>query len=73
MEHFELSRTEAAVAGLLFAGKTRKEIATTLQRAPGTVRVFIDRLYQKLGVKDRLSFALRLTKWAANDGAQSTL
>jgi DNA-binding NarL/FixJ family response regulator len=61
-EYFQLSESETRVAGLLFFGATRKEVARILNRAPGTVRVFIDRLYRKLGVKDRLALVVSLMK-----------
>jgi DNA-binding NarL/FixJ family response regulator len=62
-EHFQLSPSETRVAGLLFFGLTRKEIARILNRSPGTVRVFIDRLYRKLGVKDRLALVVCVMKF----------
>jgi DNA-binding NarL/FixJ family response regulator len=66
-EHFQLSSAETQVANLLFGGSTRREISKKLQRAPGTIRVFIDRLYRKLGVRDRLSFVVcLLTFWSTS-------
>ena len=59
-QHFRLSVCETAVAEMLFSGSARKTIAFVLQRAPGTIRVFIDRLYHKMQVPDRLTFALRV-------------
>jgi DNA-binding NarL/FixJ family response regulator len=61
-EEYGLSFREVQVAELLFLGLSRPEIAKVLECAAGTVRVYIDRLYQKMEVKDRLSFAIRLTQ-----------
>jgi len=47
---------------LIFEGKTRHQIARALHCAPGTVRVYIDRLFAKLQVTDRLGMALRLVR-----------
>jgi hypothetical protein len=35
-----------------------KEIATTLMISEGTVKVYLSRLFQKVGVKDRFELAL---------------
>ena len=40
-----LSARELSVAVLMFEGKTRFQIARKLKCAPGTVRVYIDRLF----------------------------
>jgi len=58
--HFRLTRRELEVAVLLFEGKTRYQIARRLKCAPGTVRTYIDRLFAKLEVTDRLGLALRI-------------
>jgi DNA-binding NarL/FixJ family response regulator len=57
-----LSARELSVAVLMFEGKTRFQIARKLQCAPGTVRVYIDRLFTKLQVKDRLDLVLRIVR-----------
>lgn len=59
---FSLTRRELNVAVLMFEGKTRLQIARALQCAPGTVRVYIDRLFAKLQVTDRLGMALRVVR-----------
>jgi len=65
---FDLSSRELCVAILIFEGLTRSSIARTLHRADGkaissgTVRVYIDRLFDKLRVKDRVGFVLRILR-----------
>lgn len=59
---FHLTGRELSVAMLIFEGKTRYQIARALHCAPGTVRVYIDRLFAKLAVTDRLGMALRLVR-----------
>jgi DNA-binding NarL/FixJ family response regulator len=59
---FNLTGRELSVAILIFEGKTRYQIARALHCAPGTVRVYIDRLFAKLEVTDRLGMALRLVR-----------
>lgn len=59
---FDLTGRELSVAMLIFEGKTRYQIARALHCAPGTVRVYIDRLFAKLEVTDRLGMALRLVR-----------
>ena len=43
---------------LLSQGLKNKEIATALNISEGTVKVYLSRLFQKLGVKDRFELAL---------------
>jgi hypothetical protein len=43
---------------LLSQGMKNKEIATALNISEGTVKVYLSRLFQKLGVKDRFELAL---------------
>lgn len=61
-ERFELTARELSVAILIFEGKTRDQIARRMTCAPGTVRVYIDRLFLKLDVHDRLGMALRVMR-----------
>jgi DNA-binding NarL/FixJ family response regulator len=53
-----LTRRERQVASLVAQGLKNKEIATTLGLTEGTVKVYVSRLFQKLGMKDRLDLAL---------------
>ena len=57
-----LSARELSVAVLMFEGKSRYQITHRLGCAPGTVRVYIDRLFAKLNVNDRLGMALRVMR-----------
>jgi DNA-binding NarL/FixJ family response regulator len=59
---FRLTRRELAVVRLLFVGQTRSQIARELSCAPATIRVYIDRLFTKLAVTDRLGLALRIVQ-----------
>jgi len=53
-----LTRRERQVASLVAQGLKNKEIATSLGLTEGTVKVYVSRLFQKLGLKDRLDLAL---------------
>jgi DNA-binding NarL/FixJ family response regulator len=53
-----LTRREGQLVGLLSQGLKNKEIATALLISEGTVKVYLSRLFQKLGVKDRFELAL---------------
>jgi DNA-binding CsgD family transcriptional regulator len=67
-QHLGLSDRELSVAILIFEGWSRWHIAHRLECAPGTIRVYIDRLYAKLNVADRLGMALRLIRVAVVTG-----
>jgi DNA-binding NarL/FixJ family response regulator len=58
----DLTQRELSVAVLIFEGKTRAQIARKLHIAPGTVRVYIDRLFDKLNVVDRVGLVLRIVR-----------
>ncbi len=49
----ELNRREMEVLGLLASGRTNKEIAGELGLSEVTIKVYVGRLLQKLGAKDR--------------------
>ena len=53
-----LTRREGQLVSLLSQGLRNKEIATALMISEGTVKVYLSRLFQKLGVKDRFELAL---------------
>ena len=59
---FRLTKRELTVAMLIFEGRTRRQISYRLDCAPGTVRTYIDRLFAKLEVMDRLGMALRVVR-----------
>ncbi len=58
----KLSTRELMVAILIFEGRTRMQIARRLRCALGTVRVYIDRLFAKLNVQDRVGLVLRIVR-----------
>jgi DNA-binding NarL/FixJ family response regulator len=53
-----LTRREGQLVSLLSQGLKNKEIAWTLQISEGTVKVYLSRLFKKLGVADRFELAL---------------
>jgi two-component system response regulator DesR len=53
-----LTQREGQLVSLLAQGLKNKEIATALLTTEGTVKVYLSRLFEKLGVKDRLELAL---------------
>jgi two-component system nitrate/nitrite response regulator NarL len=53
-----LTPREIQLIRLLAMGLKNKEIASTLDITEGTVKVYLSRLFQKLGVKDRFELAL---------------
>ncbi len=55
---YSLTRREGQLVSLLSQGLKNKEIATALTISEGTVKVYLSRLFQKLGVKDRFELAL---------------
>jgi DNA-binding NarL/FixJ family response regulator len=55
---YSLTRREGQMVALLSQGLKNKEIAYRLGISEGTVKVYMSRLFQKLGVKDRFELAL---------------
>ena len=53
-----LTRREQEILALIAAGKSNQEIAETLYITPGTVRVHVHAIIQKLGVRDRTQAAV---------------
>jgi DNA-binding NarL/FixJ family response regulator len=53
-----LTNREGQLVTLLAQGLKNKEIATALMISEGTVKVYLSRLFQKVGVKDRFEMAL---------------
>lgn len=53
-----LTQREGQLITLLAQGLKNKEIATMLEISEGTVKVYLSRLFQKVGVKDRFELAL---------------
>lgn len=62
-----LTQREQEILALIAAGKSNQEIATTLYITPGTVRVHVHTIIQKLGVRDRTQAAVLAiqNKWIA--------
>jgi DNA-binding CsgD family transcriptional regulator len=53
----DLTATEEQVAALVRAGRTNREIATTLHLSPKTVEGALTKVYRKLGVRSRTELA----------------
>jgi len=65
-----LSEREAQVARAVAAGKSNREIADQLCISERTVKAHLGSIFDKLGVRDRLQLALRLSA-GTPDGAPS--
>jgi DNA-binding NarL/FixJ family response regulator len=57
-QRIPLTRREGQLIALLSQGLKNKEIAAALMITEGTVKVYMSKLFQKLGVKDRFELAL---------------
>ena len=55
---YSLTPREGQLVALLTQGQKNKEIASNLNIAESTVKVYMSRMFLKLGVKDRLELAL---------------
>jgi DNA-binding NarL/FixJ family response regulator len=53
-----LTRRESQLVMLLAQGLKNKEIASCLSISEGTVRIYLSRLFQKVGARDRLELAV---------------
>lgn len=49
----QLSAQELKVLGQVAEGRTNPDIAAVLHLAPSTVKTYLDRVFTKLGVRDR--------------------
>ncbi len=58
-EQFELSRRQAEIARLICRGCTNEAIADRLRLSEGTVRVYTDGLYKRIGVQSRLALLVQ--------------
>jgi two-component system, NarL family, nitrate/nitrite response regulator NarL len=66
----ELTRRESQLVTLLCYGMNNKEIAGELDLSEGTIKVYLSRMFQKLGVKDRFELAVHgLKNHVAKSGA----
>jgi DNA-binding NarL/FixJ family response regulator len=57
-KRISLTRRERQLVTLLGQGLNNKELATALLISQGTVKIYLSRLFQKVGVKDRFELAL---------------
>ena len=58
MKTTRLSRRESQLISLVAQGRKNKEIARELAIAEQTVKIYLSRVFRKVGVKDRLELAL---------------
>lgn len=58
VKRIDLAPRERQLVNLITSGFKNKEIATALFLSEGTVKVYLSKLFQKLGVKDRFELAL---------------
>jgi DNA-binding CsgD family transcriptional regulator len=58
----QLSRRESQLVALVSSGLRNREIADTLGISEGTVKVYLSRLFLKVGAKDRFELALYGTR-----------
>ncbi|TAD73588.1 MAG: DNA-binding response regulator [Oscillatoriales cyanobacterium] len=56
----DLTHREQEILNLIAQGQSNQDIAQTLHIAPGTVRVHIHAILQKLGVRDRTQAVVHL-------------
>jgi two-component system nitrate/nitrite response regulator NarL len=65
----KLTRREAELVNLIACGRSNKDIALTLGISVGTVKVYLYRLFDKVGVGDRYELALVALRHAGSGGA----
>lgn len=58
-----LTPREQQVFALLPRGLSNAELAAQLGIAPGTIKVHVERIFHKLGLKDRTQAAVRASEW----------
>jgi LuxR family maltose regulon positive regulatory protein len=71
----ELTRREVEILSLIAAGRRNAEIAEQLVLSPTTVKTYVNRIFSKLGVTDRVQATLRYhahAKPPAQDGSTPT-
>jgi len=64
----ELTQREQEILNLIAQGQSNQDIAQTLHIAPGTVRVHVHAILQKLGVRDRTQAVVHLLQHQAPMG-----
>jgi len=55
----ELTNAEAAIAALVAAGRTNREVAAELMLSVRTIEATLTRIYEKVGVRSRAELAAR--------------
>ena len=65
-----LTKREGQLVALLSQGMKNKEIAAQLMITEGTVKVYLSKLFHKVGVKDRFELALHGLKNLSNEQGQ---
>lgn len=63
-----VSRRETELITLVSQGLKNKEIATVMEISEGTVKVYLSRLFEKVGVRDRFELALFGLRATAHPG-----
>jgi DNA-binding NarL/FixJ family response regulator len=70
---YTLTRREGQIVSLVAQGLKNKELGVALNISEGTVKVYLSRLFKKLGLKDRFELALfGLKNLTAGYSTQST-
>ena len=72
-QELSASRLELEVALAVAGGKSNREVAEQLFIAERTVKAHLGAVFEKLGVRDRLQLALRLSGRAATRPAPKPL
>jgi DNA-binding NarL/FixJ family response regulator len=68
----KLTRREADLVNLIALGRSNKDIASSLGISVGTVKVYLYRLFDKIGVEDRYELALVALRQAGSGAALRT-
>jgi DNA-binding NarL/FixJ family response regulator len=68
-----LTSRELEVALLVAEGLSNKEIARRLDRSEGTVKIHLHNIYEKLGVRNRTSLAVRFSSSGQDRSVGETL
>jgi DNA-binding NarL/FixJ family response regulator len=68
-----LTTRELEVAVLVAEGLSNKEIARRLDRSEGTVKIHLHNIYEKLGVRNRTSLAVRFSASGQDRSVGETL
>ena len=59
-ERFRLAPQEARIAGLIIDGQRDKQIAAAMGLSIPTVRTYLTRIFQRIGVADRTELVVRI-------------